>query len=478
MYQPIPIGIESFDMDSRRSREELINGFLEVGRDGKFKRVRRCPGFVEKIELGTGPIRAMESIGDSMYVVSGSKAYRVRETIGGSLISDEIGDLAGQTSPVRINSIGTDNPQVMFLSQGRAFLYKTIDASFTGPLPISPDRAVMSIGQRFYFNRPGSSEFFGSEILDGLTYDPLFFASAETNPDPIIYMVSSNTGIWLMGSKSCERWTLQSRPTGFPLSFVRGGNIERGVIAPYSVVEFEDNTVWLADDLTVRQMAGNGSKISTIAFEEEIEDYKFPEIAEGFLVDAPLHKVYYLTFPADGVTWGYDFHTGLWHKRASYELGRWRVSTSTLFRGEVFCGDYKTGQVYLLDQDIFNENGEVMPWVMQSAPTFGESTDIYVTELDAIMEVGNGSISNVTGGVAKTLPIEPKMMIEVSKDGGYTLLARPDIGLGRIGNKERITLSRSIGRIARQKEMVVRLTVTDSVPVSLYQMNADVEAGV
>ena len=187
-----------------------------------------------------------------------------------------------------------------------------------------PDQSVASLNQRFWFNKPNSNEFFGSDLADGLTYDALTFASAEQNPDNLVYVVAKKTALWLMGERTIEYW--QTVSADFPLRPVVGATIQRGVASAQSVAEFEDDIYWLADDFTVRRIAGNQmQKISDLALERAIrgdgtlsnKGYTRPEESFAFFIDHPTHKVYCITFPNDGVTWCFDVKTGLWHKRES-----------------------------------------------------------------------------------------------------------------------------------------------------------------
>jgi hypothetical protein len=68
------------------------------------------------------------------------------------------------------------------------------------------------------------------------------------------------------------------------------------------------------------------------------------------------HKIVYFTF-ADGLTWGYDVSTQMWHRRKSYGLKRWRVNTLTKWGTKWYAGDYTDGSLCTLEWGINEENG-------------------------------------------------------------------------------------------------------------------------
>ena len=482
MEMEIPLGGRAKDLNSRKSRETLVNGYFEADKSGEFKRIKRAPGLSPYTTLGSGPIRGALEAGGSYYVVSGEEFYLLRRSPAGEIQTVLVGNVAGVNGPVRLAVIGTDDPQIMVLSSGNGFVYKTSDESFTQVTDANfdPGNSIASLNQHFWFNKLDSNEFFGSDLLDGLTYDPLFFASDETNPDPLVYVASMNTGLWTMGSRSCGRWQTTSQE--FPLRPVLGGNIERGVGAVFSVVRFQDNIIWLADDFTIRGIMGGQytrDPLSDLSFNQEVKDYISPEKAEAFFVDHPVHKIYYITFPDEDVTWGYDLSTGIWHKRKSYGMGRWRASTATKVFDRILIGDYESGDIYTLDDNVYNENSNYQEFIIQTPPISAEDSNLFVSHVELDCEVGVGGISNAIPSLGITLdkPIDPRIRVERSLDGGKTFKEFPDISLGRIGETEPKVIHRHPFYIRRKKNAVFRFTVTDDVPMSIYGLWADVERG-
>ncbi len=480
MKSRIRLGGAARDFDSRQSREEAINCYLEMDNRGEFKRLTGTPGFRNFIELGNGPIRGMHVAADNLYVVSGSEFYRVSVNPVGSVQAEVKGTVAGLSGPVRIDSIGTDEPQIMALTNTRGFIYKPSDDSFAEvtDLDFDPDFSITSFNQRFWFNKPNSNEFFGSEILDGFSYDPLFFASAENNPDQLEYVIALNTSLYLFGSSTIEHWQDTQRGE-FSLRRVTGGTIDRGLGARASITKWENSIFFLADDFTVRTLGSGGyKKISDLSFEEEIDTYSFPDRAEGFFVDNPHYKCYCLYFPAEGVTWCYDVEKDLWHKRESVEGGGWKITTSSLIFDNVIIGSKFDGKLYVLDEREYTEAGDkmIMRWITPGVRS--AEGPITVPYLEIYPEVGVGMISNEDEAGLQTLPVEPKISLKVSRDGGNNWTNYPDRGLGRIGDFDKKVRWRNLGRIKQGQNLTLEFLISDNVKRQIYSGYIEAYQGV
>jgi len=480
MRKRIRLGGQSKDFDSRQSREDVINAYIETDDTGQFQRLINTPGFVDFITLGSGPIRGLHVAADVLYVVSGGEFYRLSVNPVGSVQAEIKGTVAGFSGPVRLASVGTDEPQVMALTNGRGFIYKNSDDSFAEVTDLSfdPDFSITSFNQRFWFNKPNSNEFFASEILDGFSYDPLFFASAENSSDELRYVEAMNTGLYLFGSRSIEVWQDTQRGE-FSLRRVTGSTIDRGLGAKASITRWENTLFFLADDFTIRQLGSSGyKKISNLSFEEDVSTYSFPDRAEGFFVDNPHYKAYVVNFPGEGVTWVYDVERSSWHKRDSEGIDGWRINTSTIIFDKVILGDKLNGKLYSMDENVFSEAGEFMKTVWLTPPVRVDEASFTMSRLELFPEVGVGLIGNVDEvGQIENLPLDPKIKLRISRDGGNNWVGFPDRSLGRVGDFKKKVVWRNLGRIRRGQNMVFEFTITDEVKRDVYAAYVDVEIG-
>lgn len=485
MRVAVPLGGADQNYNSREGRTQAINCYLERNSTGDYSRIRRAPGLKQFTTVGTGPIRGMYSIKEFIYVVSGSELYRVVE--GGT--ATLLGDVGGTTQPAKIDANGTDDNQIIVISDGNGYLYddsvgfrKITDVDF------SADVYVASLNQIFYTNKPDSNVFIGSLAADGTDWPATRFASAEQNPDPLKGLVAQKSALRLFGTKTVEYWQTDTSNTTLPLRPVLGATIERGVGAQLSIAKWQDSIFWLADDFTVWMISGSSAqKISDINLEYAIRGegfgdnpgYEKPERAEGFFIDHPTHKLYVLTFPFDSKTWVYDVSTGFWHRRESGNLGRWRARESALAFNKVFVGDYRDNVVWELADGVFKEGSESMAYEIVTPAISDDAGALYITEMELNMEVGVGKISNVDAfGIAKDEPITPLMRVWYSKDGGVTWTPKRDVNIGPVGERYQRARSRLFGRVQRNFNFMLKFRVTDDVPVVMYDLYLDIDKGV
>lgn len=479
-----PLGGYNQDYDSRISRTDALNCRLEPNATQNFFRVRRVPGLRTRYSVGLGPCRGMFEIQGELFVVSRNKLYKIdaTETV------TELGDVGGSTSRVRMAANGADDNQLIVISDGNGYIY---DPSLGTPFQqitdpdFSAGDGVASLNQIFWVPRPDSNTLQGSDTADGLNWSATRRVSAEQDPDLLFQPVRLKSALWLFGQKTVEYWQTDVGDTTNPIRPVAGATVQRGVSAPDSIATWQDRAFWLADDYTVWMISGNSAqKISDLNIEYAIrgdrnsEGYEAPERAIGFFIDHPVHKTYVLTFPQDGKTWLYDVKTALWHRRESNDIGRWRAQESALFKNEVLVGDYRTGDIWLLTEEEYTEGGEILKFQLVPPAIRDKDTDIIIESVELFMEVGVGPISGVDDfGVLKALPDDPQIMVEYSKDGGVSWKDKRQLSVGRIGDRDVRVKSRLFGRVRKEYPFMLRFTVTDDVPVTMYELHVGVSRG-
>lgn len=476
MRTRIPLGGVSDDLNSRRGRAELINGYVRFGENGEYRDIIRTETLQSWTQVGAGPIRGTFEVRDVLYVASGERVYSVTEN---KTVTD-LGVITGTSSTVRIDANGADSNEILVLADKSGFVWNTTALTFTPVTSsnFSADVGVASLDQRLWLNQSGSNIFFASDVGDALVYPALSRASAEENPDQVKYVVSPKANLWVMGKRKTEYWRPVSDPRGiFPLQRVQGASIARGVLASRSVVVWEDIVIWLADDKTLRSLTTQGidlQKISSLAFEQaihgdgtaELPGYTDAEEAEAFFVDLPHSKQYVITFPASGVTWAYDFTTGLMHKKSTDALGQWRGNTASLFAGKVLIGDAVTNDLWELSAEQ-NTNTNPQEFILVTPPLVGKTGSLFITEMELIAEVDVGP------GIVDTIPI----IVEFTKNGGRTWTRREDLRFGVLGDDKHRILARSFGRVKRHNEFALRFRVPDNVRIKIYELWLDYTEG-
>jgi hypothetical protein len=344
----------------------MVNLYPEVVPEGGKEPayLQRCPGLALKTTVGSGPIRGLWEHKNFLYVVSDSEFYRV----GPDYIPTKIGDVTG-TGPVSMTDNGT---QIFIACNPDGFIYNTDTLQFAQITdPDFPGAVTVGyLDGYFVFNEPNSQRVWVTSLLDGLSIDPLDFASAEGSPDGLVSLIIDHREAWLFGTNSVEVWYNSGDPD-FPLTRIQGAYNEIGCIAPYSVAKMDNSVFWLGADprgrgIVYRANGYTGVRISTHAVEFAIQNYANLSDAVGYTYQQDGHTFYVLNFTDADTTWVFDAATGAWHERASYRNGKFkrhRGNAYARFNGDLIVGDYQNGKLYKFDLDVYEDDGQIQKWL-------------------------------------------------------------------------------------------------------------------
>ena len=457
----LPLGGTGKDYDSKKSRGFMTNMIAEGDR-GEYRTVKACDGLTS-YSTALGPTRSnILKNGVYAYFVSGANLYRM--TTAG--VSTSLGVINGSgQGQVLANSVPGNNQILVLNGAGLAYIYDNSGLTQITDPDFFPTTCATILNERFWFVRDGTNEFFASDISDGFSYNPLSFATAEESPDLVVAIVAKKSSLWVIGETTSEFWQSFS-DTILPIRKVRSASIERGIAAKYSLSEVGDSYAYLADDLTVRLVTGNEFReISDLDFTLKLRGngtltspgFSTTNDAIGFFIDSPTHKIYYLTFPTEGWTWGYDLSTGFTHTRKSNGYGLWRANYSVLFGGKIIMGDRLSSTMWKLDPSARVEGSEILRASVKT-PGISFDHDMTISKINLDMEVGQ--IDDPT--------IEPVVMVRYSKDGGYNWKNGKDISLGTKGDYRKQVVLRNFGRLVRHKDFQLELIVTDAARVQFY----------
>jgi hypothetical protein len=325
----------------------------------------------------------------------------------------------------------------------------------------------------FVFNEPNSQKIWVTSLLDGLSVDPLEFASAEGNPDNVAAIFVDHREVWVFGTNSTEVW-YDAGLLDFPLTRIQGAFNELGCAAPYSIAKMDNQVYWLGKDARgqgiVYKAAGYiGQRVSTHAIEWQMQEYPDISDATGYTYQQDGHSFYVLNFPTANTTWVYDVATGAWHERASFangEFNRHRASSQMFFNATTVVGDYQNGKIYSFDLTVYADDGAPQKWLRswRALPTGANNlarTIQHSMQLDCETGVGLnlGQGSN------------PQAMLRWSDDGGHTWSSEHWKSMGQIGRSGYRTIWRRLGATMKIRDRVYEVSGTD--PVRIYVMGAE-----
>jgi hypothetical protein len=313
-------------------------------------------------------------------------------------------------------------------------------------------------------------------LLDGLSVDPLDFASAEGDPDNLVSLIIDHREAWLFGTNSIEVWYDAGLPD-FPLQRIQGAFNEIGCAAAYSVAKLDNGLFWLGADargrgIVYRANGYTGQRISTHAIEWQIQQYSTISDAIGYTYQQDGHAFYVLIFPTAETTWVYDVATQAWHERAGWDNGnfvRHRSNCQVSYNNQIIVGDFENGNIYAFDLETYADNGDIQKWLRswRALPTGANNlkrTSQHTLQIDCETGVG---LNTGQGD-------DPQMMLRWSDDGGHTWSNEQWASIGKVGEYFQRTFYRRLGMTLKLRDRVYELSGTDPVKIAIVGAQLDV----
>ena len=453
-----------------QSAQRCINWYLEQSeRGGRTPAaLYPTPGLRRLLTVGAGPIRAMQTYGDALYVVSGSGLYRVTsdwEVTG-------LGSLQTSIGPV---GMAYNALQVLFVDGVTGYMLDLQDDDFE---PIEDEDFPAGVTWAAYLDSyfivggDGSGRFYISGVLNGGAWDGTDFSSAEGDPDPVLMGVVDHRELWLIGSRTIEVWVNTGNPD-FPIERQGNAFVEKGTSAPGSVVKLDNSVFWLGQDesgegVVWRADSYNPMRVSTHGIELLIAHAGRVDDAVAYAYTEAGHAFYVLTFPEADFTVVYDVASGEWHERAWFDASRgWmhrhRAQCHAVLGRTHVVGDWEDGRLYALDQDVYTDDGDS---IRRVRTTIGDDADMRNIAYHALQLDIEAGVGLPTGQGS-----DPQMMLRWSNDGGHTWSNTHTASMGKTGEYGRRCMWRRLG-MGRQR--VWEVSVTD--PVKAVIMGAVVQA--
>ena len=453
----LSLPLASYELRSRpASPSRLVNCFVEgMPPDGKTSvLLARAPAVKAWTTVGIGPISALHSAMNQLFVVSGSKLY--------SLDSNKTATLLGDIGSPGLIDIDSNTDTVVVVNEPNAYYYdgttfgQITDVDFT----TRGAGDVEFLDNFLLFREPGSGRFFSADLTSATSFDALNFATAEGSPDQMVGMKVDHRQVLLFGENTVEIWE-NVGGSGFPFARSVNGYVEIGCFNGRTIVKVDQSVMWLANDYTVRRLDGvTPVRISTHAIEQHIGDSTI-STASAFAYSQDGHFFYVLSFNEG--TFVYDATTKQWHERETYGESKWNIGSSVTFNGLVLVGDTTSNSIGQLDPMSFADfsTTQRMEWTYQ--PVYAENRRAFHDRLEMVFEPGVG----LTTGQGSN----PQVMLDVSDDGGLTWRAAPTRTLGAIGQYRNRVIWSGLGSA---EQRVYRGAISDPVKAVLTDTLIDV----
>ncbi|MBA2403175.1 MAG: hypothetical protein H0V66_00265, partial [Bdellovibrionales bacterium] len=361
--------------------------------------------------------------------MSGNTLYRIN--INGTATS--IGTIPGAARVSMAHNQITDGNEVMIATGQDGYVYNTV----TGVLAKVTDEGFPGLKVADFVDgyiggiEPGGRFWLHSNLAAATDYSTIDRYEGETSPDKMVGFAVSHREVVVLSERTLDVFGNTGATTG-TFERIDGKSQEVGCASTHSVAVMDSAVWWLGDDGSVYRMFGGApERISTQPMEQAIAELNWEQAFATVWEDRG-HKVYYLTFP-DGMTWGFDVASGEWHRRQSFALNRWRLSTLTYWNGDWYGGDYSNGKVYRLDWDVMSEDDAPMVSERITSTMHGDGNRMPVAGLRLDFAVGRAPVTETDHAVD----------MRYSDDGGHNWSNFKARSLGAAGEfRQRVTYTR------------------------------------
>lgn len=224
---------------------------------------------------------------------------------------------------------------------------------------------VVCVGNRLVANQIGAAGlFWWSQLGDGnhATWDPLAFAVADADPDPVIAVTSSQREVWVMGPRTVQVYGVGVDPLQ-PYEPINTMYVGCG--APYSTVAWGSLVGWLNDRGQI--VIGDGHSEPMVIsndISEQIRGFTVVEDCWGYRRDQGHDTHLIWVFPTEKRSFVYDVTDKTWMEEAFYDTvtrGQTAMPISCFVRWEAqranLCGSSLTGALYRYDSDAATDLG-------------------------------------------------------------------------------------------------------------------------
>ncbi len=418
-------------------------------------------GLVEFADTATDtPCRGMIYLPDldKAYSIHSNSCYRITWD-GTTATATRIGTVPG-IDVVQLSRNQKASPQVVVRSDyGNQVIESDLISDVSdADLPddtVSTDyvagRHIYGIGDRRYF----FSSLNSAKFIDGLD-----FATFEQRAGKLVRVQEDNGQLFGFCTDWLEVWRSVNDPD---LPYAPLGFRSTGLMSADAVTKCASTLMFPGHDGIVYRLENyNPVRISTHHIERLIQEDTAQEAIKGFSWSRGGHAFMNLT----GSTWSgcFDAVTQVWHTRQSYGYDTWRAQWSMQAWGKTIVGDRLSGKLFYLDSDTYTEDGGTMIWGVDSPPLHVFPNGAIVDAVHFDVATGYGTLSGQGSN--------PKIMLQVSTDGGNTFGQYRELELGVTGNYATRVTARRLGRFG-PKGIVFRLRISD--PVVRAVVGSDVE---
>jgi hypothetical protein len=450
------IGSSSQELSLPFNAERNINCYPVADKDGKEQAsLYGTPGLQIFATAGVGPGRGgfTTAADGRVFFVSGFNLFEVmadKTTIVRGTLLTGTGIVLMEENGLQI-AVSDGTYLYMFTYAGNVF------TQVTDPdLPASVG-TVCFIGGYFIVNQNGTGKFYISDLYNGLSWQSLKFATAESSPDNLLRAISITGQLWLQGSLTTEVWN-NNGAVNFPFAKIPGSEMQQGLVGPYACASVDNTNIWVGQDrngsfIVYRAQGFTPQRISTEPVELLLKKVTVPATLRIWTYQENGHTFLVITGGGMETSPCYDLSTQLWHERAYFDAqGLYEIhlgACNTQGFGRNLVIDRTNGNIYQMSEDFYSDNGDELVMDRIFTHISQENQPFRSFNLTVCFESGVGT---QTGQGA-----DPQCMLSMSNDGGRTWFGNQFKSIGRVGEYIRSCKFSCLGT-ARIRTYRIRIT--------------------
>lgn len=397
--------------------------------------------------------------------VCGGNIYRIDDANGNFV------NITGSTLNTGVKPTFAEHGSNLVIANGGRMVYTdgTANTAYIGDVDAPTAVTHVAFMDTYLLcNNVTSGAFHFSDVNNISSWSALSFANAEGIPDKINALNISWREIMLFGRQSVETWYNTGDGVA-PFERREGAFIEKGCIAPYSVVSANNTWFWLDNTRRFVSLEGRVPKIISTPFDKIIQGFSTITDCKGDLFEIKGKPLIIWQFPTEGITFAYNYATGGW---SQYYWWNAAFGEYQRFLGQSFChcpdwGLYLVGsrldsKIYKADFNTYTDDGDIIRTLRRTGwVNHGTENKKRSNRLDLRIKRGYG-----TGGT------DPSLIIKWRNGGSSTWNNERYVNLKQTGNYEFETALTRLGSYrSRQWEFVL----PDNTPLVLVEAEETID---
>ena len=468
-FVTVPVNITGPSYQSRSkplSSQQTVNWYQQFNEGGKESYVLMPFPGLETKGNAAGKDRCFHRMAEILYQVKGTSLYEI----------DKLGNhtLRGTIPGTKRCIIADDGINMFIVVPNEKVWQYTTDTNAVSEVTnvnITKALSVDFFNNQFIYTFADFSTV--SDVGNGAEATGLNRIGEETLPDAMVRDFVFDEVIYRCGVRSIVGW-YNSGVGSPPIDKLQGRIFNVGLSAPYSIAKTDEAFYWLGDDNAIyRAQAGTKERISSDAISNAISKFSVIDDAIGFTYTFEGQNFYTITFPSENQTFTVSESLGEngWFELSSgLQGGKWQGSSIISAYSKNYVADSDNGNVYLLDLDTYENNGES---IKRTRVTSNIDARLVGGALGDAVTMSSVIISMETGvGLIVGQGDNPRIIVEASYDGGRTWAAGAWPKVGRLGE---FVLKVKWDNMKTFYDCMLRISSTDPVNYSVYSANIDLK---